>query len=52
MVKLDEPMNPVEKYLYGINERLDKIIEMLEDKPVEEIKPIIQEVVKKTRKKV
>ena len=26
---LDEPMNPVERYLYGINIKLDAIVDML-----------------------
>lgn len=28
-VKIDEPLNPAERYLYGINIRLDVIINML-----------------------
>jgi hypothetical protein len=43
MKKLDEPLNANERYLYGIIERLDLIIEMFTPKEViasVEVKPV------------
>lgn len=48
MKKLTEPVNVLEGYLYGINERLDVIIKLLQDKENKEVAELVASTVKET----
>lgn len=48
MRKLPEPVNVTEVYLNGINERLDAIIKLLQDKEDKDVEVLVASVTKET----